>query len=830
MNAIKKLKLAVAIIILCVKTGFSQRLSVSELPSKHSFPLVFSKESAALYIDNGEEKVVHIAASALISDIKTITNVKIPLVNQQPFKQQNVIIAGTIGHSEWIDRLIASGKINVNDIKGKWEAFKIVQIAYPDKGIENALLVVGSDRRATAFGLFEISRKIGVSPFYWWADITPAKKKALYLQVTKEIVEQPSVKYRGIFLNDEDWGLQPWAAKHMDTDIKDIGPNTYTKIFELLLRLKANYIWPAMHPSTKAFYYYKENPKIANDYAIVVGSSHCEPMLRNNVFEWAVNYENEYGAKPGEWRYDLNKQQIDQYWFDRVVESHPYESVYTIGMRGIHDGGMPGPKDRGEKVKLLNDVIRIQRRMLEDNSTKSIKEIPQIFCPYKEVLTLYRSGLELPEDVTIVWADDNHGYIRQLSNPKEQERSGGSGVYYHLSYWGAPQDYLWLSSTSPALVSYELYKAYQYGAKDLWVINVGDIKPAELETQFAMDLAWDIDKWKPQQALQYVKHWATETFGVQYANEITAIKNKYYELAASGKPEHIPFIQFTEVEKNSRLAEYQKLTDKAKQLQAKIPVDLQDAYYQLIYYPVVGSKLMNEKHFYAQQSLLFAEQGNPEALKYATKAKEAFEQIKSETEKYNTKIAHGKWDGIMEWKPRNREVFLMPKVAEEKDILQGNKREEVEKTHVVKTIKADQFTIQNKGEISIEGVDGLGINGLSMALFPLNTDALNANDLQSVPYLRYEWNDLTGEKEFLLKTLPTQGVYEGRNVRMAISVNNQPVQVMQFNPKSEDATWAKNVLRGYAVASVKLPVKSGKNEIKIYLLDPGAAFNQLEIF
>ncbi|RRN76521.1 hypothetical protein EIM50_24260, partial [Pseudoxanthomonas sp. SGD-10] len=411
-------------------------------------------------------------------------------------------------------------------------------------------------------------------------------------------------------------------------DVKDIGPRTYAKIFELLLRLKANYIWPAMHPSTRAFYFYKDNPKVANDYAIVVGSSHCEPMLRNNVFEWAVNYENEYGTKPGEWRYDLNKQQIDQYWFDRVAESRPYESVYTIGMRGIHDGSMPGPKDRREKVKLLNEVIRVQRRMLEDNSTKSIREIPQIFCPYKEVLTLYRMGLELPEDVTIVWSDDNHGYIRQLSNPKEQQRSGGSGVYYHLSYWGAPQDYLWLSSISPALISYELYKAYQYGANKLWVINVGDIKPAELETQFAMDLAWNVEHWKPQRAMDYLHLWAEESFGNQYAREIVALKSKYYELANAGKPEHIPFIQYTESEKGYRIKEYQQLVDRASQLQAKIPASLRDAYYQLIYYPIIGAKLMNEKHFYAKKSLDFATKGNSEALRYAEWARQAFDNIK----------------------------------------------------------------------------------------------------------------------------------------------------------------------------------------------------------
>ena len=290
--------------------------------------------------------------------------------------------------------------------------------------------------QGAAFGVFELSKRIGVSPWYWWADVQPEKRDNLFVRGGTIIDGPPSVKYRGIFLNDEDWGLKPWAAANMDTDIKDIGPKTYAKIFELLLRLKANFIWPAMHPCTKAFYYYKDNPKVADQYAIVVGSSHCEPMLRNNVDEWTDNFQTEYGKKPGPWRYDTNEKEIHRYWDDRAVESAKYESVYTIGMRGIHDGSMPGPKDEGEKIKLLDKVIADQRRILAARLKKPVEEIPQIFCPYKEVLRLYQKGLDLPDDVTNVWADDNHGYIRQLSTPGEQHRSGKSGVYYHLSYWG----------------------------------------------------------------------------------------------------------------------------------------------------------------------------------------------------------------------------------------------------------------------------------------------------------------------------------------------------------------------------------------------------------
>jgi hypothetical protein len=807
-------------------------ITISDKSQKSSFPLVFKKKAATIYFDKKEQKVVEIAVNAFKDDVHRITKIT-PLINHQnkDYSKYSIIV-GTVGQSQLIDDLVANKKIDPASVKEKWETFQISILDKPFKGVDKALVIMGSDRRGTAYGLFELSRLIGVSPFYWWADVKPQQKNEIHVTVAKENIQSPDVKYRGIFLNDEDWGLQPWAAKNIDTEVKDLGPKTYTHIFELLLRLKANYIWPAMHPSTKAFYFYKENPKIADDYAIVVGSSHCEPMLRNNVFEWAVNYENEYGKKPGEWRYDLNKQQIDQYWFDRVDESKNYESVYTIGMRGIHDGSMPGPKDRNEKIKLLNEVMRIQRRMLEDNSIKPINSIPQIFCPYKEVLTLYRAGLELADDVTIVWADDNHGYIRQLSNPQEQNRSGGSGIYYHVSYWGAPQDYLWLSSISPSLISYEMYKAYQYEAKNLWVVNVGDIKPAELETQFFLDFAWDVEKWKPENAHNYVYEWAKEAFGAVFADDIAKIKAQYYLLAHAGKPEHIPYINFSDTEKLNRLKDYENLYKEVEKLKLNIPVDLQDAYFQLIYYPVVGAKLMNEKHFYAQTSLLLAQQGKDEALDFSKKAEQAFEQIKQETHRYNKEIANGKWDEMMDWKPRNREVFNLPEIATQKMIDEGKKNPIAYKPSrdpqivLVEDFKSkkDAFNAQ------LNLVEGLGLNGKGYTLFPLKIDEIKENELDKAAYLEYEVTSSIGDKLIKVKGLPTQGVNEGRNVRYAISVDNQTPKIIRLNPPSENNVWRENVMRGYAVGESQHQFKKEKTNIKIYLLDPGTVINQIEIY
>lgn len=812
--------------------GVAQKssLAVTEMSSPFTFPIADAGKAAAIYIDEKDAEVIAIAAEAFKNDINQLTGLTAGVFKSNRALNSYPIIIGTLGQSSYLDQLAKAGKINASVLRGKWETFSISVIENPVKGVKRALVIAGSDRRGTAFGVFELSRRLGVSPLCWWADVKPAKKKNLYVQAGQSVVQSPSVKYRGIFINDEDWGIQPWAAKMMDTDVKDIGPKTYTKIFELLLRLKANYIWPGMHPSTKAFYHYANNPVMADKYAIVLGSSHCEPMLRNNVFEWAENFEQEYGKKPGEWRYDLNKNEIAQYWTDRVIQAKNYESVYTVGMRGIHDGSMPGPKDKNEKVKLLGEVIADQRTILSKNITQPVSSIPQIFCPYKEVLSLYQAGLKLPDDVTIVWADDNHGYIRQLSDPEEQKRSGGSGVYYHISYWGAPHDYLWLSSISPSLISYELTKAYQYKADRLWVINVGDIKPAEMETQFAMDLAWDINKWKPENASQYAESWAAETFGTEFAKPIASIKAIYYRLGHEAKPEHMGSLSFTAEEADARLAAYAKIYEEAKVLNNKIPERLKDAYFELILYPIQGAMLMNQKILYAQKSLTLAANGDQSASDYAKRAKAAFEQIQLITKKYNEEIAGGKWNGMMSWKPRDLAVFKMPKVAD--SVAPVNAAKAITKTEHKTIVQASQYLNKYapKG-IALQIIKGLGIGGEGISCYPFTFKPVAASELQNAAYAEYQVDfNTAGEYQVAIKCLPTQGVNNGIKVRYAISVNNDQPQIVNISPASENNIWKQNVLQGYASGLTKHQItKTGKSTVKIYLLDPGLVVNQLEI-
>ncbi len=804
------------------------KVEVSSTNVAGSFPMVHLKKAATIYYDKNDAKVVEIVVQAFQSDVKALTGLTPSASSTTDNMGQYPVIVGTLGKSALIDALIKSGKVDARLLKGNWEQFSITLVQNPMKGVKTALVVIGSDRRGTAYGIFELSKKMGISPWIWWADVRPEHRESIYL-TGNSISKIPSIKYRGIFINDEDWGLQPWAAKNMDTDVKDIGPKTYAKVFELLLRLKGNYIWPAMHPCTKAFYYYKENPKVADDYAIVVGGSHCEPMLRNNVFEWAENFEHEYGKKPGEWRYDLNKNEMDRYWADRVKESTKYESVYTVGMRGIHDGSMPGPKDRNEKVKLLDSVITGQRKIFANYFTTAVAGIPQIFCPYKEVLSLYQAGLRLPDDVTIVWADDNHGYIRQLSNAKEQKRSGGSGVYYHLSYWGAPNDYLWLSTISPALISYELTKAYQYKADRLWVMNVGDIKPAEMELQFAMDLAYDVNRWKPENADQYAEYWAGETFGKSFAKEISQIKAQYYRLAQAAKPEHMLAVSFTDAEATQRLKDYEAVYLQAKQLENKVPARLKDAYFELILYPVQGSYLMNQKILFAKKSLELAARNDKGAFEFAKKAEDAFAEIKMITKKYNQEIAGGKWNGMMSDHPRDQAVFKMPLVAKK---LVDTAKKDSNYSFLSKTvIQASKFIEATSPTGKVAVIKGLGNGGDGVTQLPLNFPSLKETELSKAPCLTYKIDYVGGGMlKFTVKCLPTQAVFSGGKVRYAIKVDDQEPQIVNIAPASENNIWKENVLKGYAQGVTSHAVRSSHNSIlKIYLLDPGIVINQIEI-
>jgi hypothetical protein len=564
--------------------------------------------------------------------------------------------------SALVQRIATEEGIDLSALKGAWERYaRVVFRPRRDPGRE-VMLIAGSDARGTVYGVIDLTREMGVSAWEWWADVHPAQRKRIEVASEAIASQSPSVQYRGVFLNDEDWGLQPWAAKR--DPAKDIGPATYARIFELLWRLKANIIWPAMHDSTKPFYQIPGNALMARAYAIVMGTSHAEPMMRNNVREW--------DKKQGPFNFFTNRDALVRYWDQRVNEVKQFENMYSVGIRGVHDSAMEGADTVRKQLDGMAAVIDVQRSLLSAAQGKPVEQIPQALTLYKEVLDIYKAGLQVKDDITLIWPDDNYGYMHQLSTAQEARRSGGAGLYYHLSYWGRPHDYLWLGTTHPALVRDQLERAAVTGANKVWIANVGDIKPLEYLTQYFLDIAFD-QKQLAATPRQHLVQWLSVQFDASRAEEIATILLGYYDLAWERRPEFMGFSQTEPTtatrqtdymrsggeEAEQRLDKYAALVRRAEAIHAALPAAQKDAYFQLVLYPVRASANLNMRILKQELAAQLARTGRPAAELYARQAESAQRAIVEDTLLYN----QGKWQGMMDAAPRRLPVFQPPLFA-----------------------------------------------------------------------------------------------------------------------------------------------------------------------
>ncbi|MER5215586.1 glycosyl hydrolase 115 family protein [Streptomyces sp. NPDC002838] len=620
-----------------------------------AFPLVQSGTAVDVFVDAADDPAVVRAAGDLVADMERVSGVRPELRQTLPGRAARLVLVGTLGASPVIDRLVAARRLDVSGVKGRWEASVTQVVERPLPGVDRALVIAGSDRRGTIYGVYDTSERIGVSPWYWWADVPVARRDTVTVPAGPLKRYEPSVRYRGIFINDEQ-NLTTWSRRTQEPD-KNIGPETYKRVFELLLRLKANYLWPAMHPYSDFFNKHRENPELADRYGIVVGSSHPEALLRNGVHEWEP-WAKEHPAADGTlplYDYTVNPGVISDYWRARARQNAAYESSWTLGMRGLHDSALETKYATTipEKVVVMNDIIADQRRILAEEVGQAAE--PQIFIPYKEVLELYNAGVQVPDDVTLIWPDDNHGNMRQLPNEAERARAGGNGIYYHLSYWGRPRSYLWLDTTQLSKVWQELRRVYEHGVDRMWIFNVGDIKSIETGLSFSLDMAWDVDRWDAdadEDTEDFLAEWAGRQFGHRHGREIAAIRTEYYRLAAERRPEFIDRAMFSVVhhgdEAGRRLAAYARLLDRARALGAKLPEAYRDAYYELVEYPVHGAYLMNLKYYWADRNALAVRQGRGAGTnRFADLAEAAHAEEAAITKRYNTEIAGGKWDGIV---------------------------------------------------------------------------------------------------------------------------------------------------------------------------------------
>jgi hypothetical protein len=609
----------------------------------NTFKLAANGAVADLLVDDQDRNTVRLAVRLFAEDIERVTGQNVSIKNTVKSAGPICVVVGTINHSRPIKALIRSQEIDVAKVRGQWESCLIQVVDRPFRGVQRALVVAGRDRRGCAYGLFEISRQMGVSPWVYFADVPPKKSDTILIKAGRFVQKSPSVKYRGIFINDEMWGLRPWAMNTLaPAEGKGIGPTTHRKIFELLLRLKANFLWPAMHQQTKPFNCYEENRVVADEYGIVMGSSHIEPMLRNNMggAEWDREYPDEA------WDYVKNREHIYAYWEKRAKENGRYDNVYTLGKRGKDD-------EAGSDitVPVLEQIFADQREILTKWVNPDITQVPQVLIPYTEVLGLYNKGLKVPEDVIICWPDDNFGNIRQLPNAQERQRSGGSGIYYHFQWLnGATTAYPWLCTTPLALTWSEMKKAYDYKVRDLWVVNVGDIKPAEINIEHFMQMAWDMSAFQKNDPLGFLRAWAARDFGQQYAAPIAKLMAKHYELGYARRPEHMVMYRGRDQkysydwfsmtnyndEAQQRVDAYDQLIRDTDAVYASLPVEKKDAFFQMVGYNVKGAALHNRKVIYAHKSQVYGQQERASASVYAARAQQAEQAIKALIQHYNT--------------------------------------------------------------------------------------------------------------------------------------------------------------------------------------------------
>ena len=623
-----------------------------------SFTLSESGNSAPIFVSTEDWPGVIRVAKLLQTDIKNVTGVQPVLSSDELPKSGETIIIGTIGRSSIIDELIENGKLDVEDIAGKWETFLIQVIENPFPNVDRALVIAGSDKRGTIFGMFDLSEKMGVSPWYWWADVPVKKKDNVYVLPGVYTMGEPKVKYRGIFINDEAPALSGWSMAKYGTD--RFNHKLYEHVFELILRLKGNFLWPAIWG--RAFYDDDPiNPKLADEYGIVISTSHHEPMMRAHV-EWS-----RYGS--GSWNYDSNEENLRNFWRDGIERMNGNESVITLAMRGDGDEAM----SEDANIGLLEKIVMDQREIIKEVTGKDIENVSQVWALYKEVQEYYDKGMRVPDDVTILLCDDNWGNIRKLPKLNEPPRAGGYGIYYHLDYVGGPRNYKWLNTTQIERVWEQMHLAYEYGADRIWVVNVGDIKPMEFPISFFLDYAWNPEKYPAESLSEYYRNWAEKQFGKKYSNEIADIISKYTKYNSRRKPELLSpetysLVNYREAERIVR--DFNKLAKNAQRIYDTLSEEYKDAYYQLVLHPVTACANLNELYVIAAKNRLYAKQGRIETNNLAIKVKKLFDKDAEITDYYNNVLADGKWNHMMDqthigytyWQQPDENA--MPKVVE----------------------------------------------------------------------------------------------------------------------------------------------------------------------
>ncbi|HLV65109.1 MAG TPA: glycosyl hydrolase 115 family protein [Polyangiaceae bacterium] len=601
------------------------------------FPLATGGASAPLYVSSEDFPGVVRVAGHLRTDIGRVTGTEPTLTTDQAPASGEVVLIGTLGKSPLITQLVDSGKLDVAELEGRWDTFVTQVVDAPMTGVTRALVIAGSNKRGTIYGMYELAAQIGVSPWHFWADVPPKQRAELHVLPGRHTLGEPKVKYRGFFINDENPALLGWFNATWNTGSGRFNSEFYERVFELLLRLRANYLWPAMWG--KAFYDDDaKNGPLADEYGIVMGTSHHEPLTRAQE-EWA-----RYGT--GDWNYETNANTLKQFWTEGIERMGDWETLVTVGMRG--DGDVPLTEEAN--IALLEQIVADQRQIIQTATGRDPATVPQVWTLYKEVQDYHDKGMEVPDDITLMFADDNWGNIRKLPQADAAPRAGGYGIYYHYDYVGDPRNYKWINTNPLPRIWEQMHLAYRHGATQVWIVNVGDIKPMEFPIQFFMDLAWNPEEWAPDALDDYARIWAEQQFGPDHAAEIGDILAKYAKYNGRRKPELLEpgtysVVNYLEAERIA--AEYNALAEKAEEIDAALPSEARDAYYQLVLYPVAASANLNDLYVTVAKNRLYAAQGRAATNALAERARDLFARDAELTDHYHTGISGGKWNHMM---------------------------------------------------------------------------------------------------------------------------------------------------------------------------------------
>lgn len=675
-------------------------------------------------------KGVRMAVENLCHDLKAVTG-----------SANAPVVVGTIGKS----KLAKKYKQQSKELQGKWEQYLI----FTDKG---KLVILGSDKRGTIYGIYELSRQIGVSPWYWMADAPIQKHDQLFAKSGIYTDGEPKVKYRGIFINDEWPSFGTWCKNQFG----GINSKAYARIFELMLRLKANYFWPAMWDSR-----FNEDdplsPQLADDMGIVMGTSHHEPMMR--AHKEYVYRKDSIGA----WDYATNKANLDRFFEEGLERNKAYDNLITIGMRGDGDVAMGNGNDE-DNMKTLKDVVDGQREIIERVYKKPASEVPQLWAIFTEVQRYYDAGFTVPDDVTLLFCDNNWGYIRRTGPEKEQARKGGMGMYYHIDMNGGPWNDRWINTTTAAKIREQLNLAYQTGIDRIWIINVGDLKPKEMPIDFIMHYAWNPDDYPADKIDQYMVDWARSIFGGEYAREIADIVTEYSNMNLERKPEvqRMGIYSVETGEAQRMFNRWDELEKRTLSLSKKMPAEMQDAFYQLVEYPAVASAGVAKIYLAA-------------TLGDSITMQTLFERDKQMTDKYNKVIAGGKWDGMMLDKHIGYRMWSMPKENTLPQVAQPLGKTGITASETA--IMAHDYTRRTAtDDAHWVFLPGLGRGKGNMGIEPVTAKSRPMGDGATLEYdIHFSQS---GKQKLALGILPTNDVNPARGLRIGVRVDDGEMQTI----------------------------------------------------